>query len=72
MLSSLELGRVRPLSCRSRSSRPRLTLSFPSQAYLTDSLSRAQLGVLQDLAEYGLVFYPDVRPRSLLRRRTAR
>ncbi|KPV73961.1 uncharacterized protein RHOBADRAFT_54544 [Rhodotorula graminis WP1] len=34
------------------------------RAYLTDSLSRAQLGVLQDLAEYGLVYYPD--PRSSL------
>ncbi|TNY20418.1 RNA polymerase II transcription factor B subunit 2 [Rhodotorula diobovata] len=31
------------------------------RAYLTDSLSDAQLGVLRDLADYGLVYRPDSR-----------
>ncbi|GAA6054449.1 hypothetical protein JCM3770_007222 [Rhodotorula araucariae] len=31
------------------------------RAYLTDNLSAAQLGVLQDLADYGLIYRPESR-----------
>lgn len=62
MLGSLELGRVRRVLLAA--TQPRLTPS--PQAYMTDNLSQIQHGVLRDLADYGLVYLPEVsRPRQI-------
>lgn len=63
MLGTLQLGKVGPIDPFDAEERD--LIAGTMQAYTTSGLTQTQVQLLSDLADYGLVYRQNVRPRPL-------